>query len=395
MKFSKLLPKHFCPSFGPREITLKRQLYTSSSFLTASAFPPHINALIARSTKSPLFPYSYTVYRSFHSSKKTLKPQSSKHTNYQEVSSIKHLPSSHSVLSFFDNPFSSSQNSDKTFSTPQNSLDSLALIHGASGIAKHTNKFVSTAKDKQYFSVCCGEDSFFRRHDSLGVADGVGSWRNVDSDKFLANSALYSRKLMHYAYTELEKHDNIKDVNPTKIMQASYEQSIRDCTLERVVGSSTALIAVLRDDELRITNIGDCGICIIRHNSVIFRNEEQQHSFNYPFQLGIYSCDKPKDSQEFKVNIQKGDVVVIGSDGIFDNLYEEDILEEITKFTHSQQGGLEVDPQVISDALAWRAKNVSEDINHVSPFQGRAMQEGLYYQGGKKDDISVLVAIVV
>ncbi|CAG8466869.1 16064_t:CDS:2, partial [Racocetra fulgida] len=295
---------------------------------------------------------------------------------YQEVSSIKHVPSSHSTLSFFDNPFSPSRTSDTLFSKPW------ALIHGASGIAKHTNKFVSTANDKQYFSVCCGEDS---------VADGVGSWRNVDSDKFLANSALYSRKLMHYAYTELEKHDNIKDVNPTKIMQASYEQSIRDCTLEGVVGSSTALIAVLRDDELRITNIGDCGICIIRHNSVIFRNEEQQHSFNYPFQLGIYSCDKPKDSQEFTVKVQKRDVVVIGSDGIFDNLYEDDILEEITKFTHSQGD----DPQVISDALAWRAKAASEDVNNVSPFQSRAMQEGLYYQGGKKDDISVLVAVVV
>ncbi|CAG8500535.1 36298_t:CDS:2 [Racocetra persica] len=386
MQFSKLLPKNFCPSFGPREITLKRQHYTSSPFLTASTFTSRIEALITRSTKSPLFSFSYTVHRSLHSTKKTSKPQSSNHTKYQEVSSIKHIPSSHSTLSLFDNPFSPSRTSDTLFSKP------LALIHGASGIAKHTNKFVSTANDKQYFSVCCGEDSFFRRHDSLGVADGVGSWRNVDSDKFLANSALYSRKLMHYAYTELEKHDNIKDVNPTKIMQASYEQSIRDCTLEGVVGSSTALIAVLRDDELRITNIGDCGICIIRHNSIIFRNEEQQHSFNYPFQLGIYSCDKPKDSQEFTVKVQKRDVVVIGSDGIFDNLYEEDILEEITKFTHSQQGD---DLQVISDALAWRAKAASEDVNNVSPFQSRAMQEGLYYQGGKKDDISVLVAVVV
>ncbi|CAG8546291.1 phosphatase 2C-like domain-containing protein [Gigaspora rosea] len=385
MKFSKLLQKNFYPSFGSREITstVKRQLFTSSPFFTASAFPLHFDALITHPTKSPLFPFRYTIYRSFHSSKKKLNPQSSKHTKYQEVSSIKHVSSSHSVLSFLDKPFSSSQNS-------------LSLIHGASGIAKHTNKFVSTVKDKQYFSVCCGEDSFFRRHDSLGVADGVGGWRNVDSDEFLiANSALYSRKLMHYAYTELEKYNNVKDVNPTKIMQASYEQSIRDCTLEGVVGSSTALIAVLRDDELRITNIGDCGLCVIRHNNIIFRNEEQQHSFNYPFQLGIYSYDKPKDSQEFTIKIQKGDLIVIGSDGIFDNLYEEDILEEIAQFTNPQQGGLRVDPQVISDSLAWRAKAASEDINHESPFQSRAMQEGLYYQGGKKDDISVLVASII
>lgn len=48
---------------------------------------------------------------------------------------------------------------------------------------------------------------------------------------------------------------------------------------------------------------------------------------------------------------------------------------------------------MISDALAWKAKQASvEDIS--SPFQYRAHQEGLPYQGGKRDDISVLVAIV-
>ncbi|KAG0310967.1 hypothetical protein BG000_006853, partial [Podila horticola] len=53
------------------------------------------------------------------------------------------------------------------------------------------------------------------------------------------------------------------------------------------------------------------------------------------------------------------------------------------------------EPSVISEALAKRAKNVSEDTrHHGSPFQSRAMQEGLYYQGGKQDDMSVLVAIV-
>ncbi|KAI8875121.1 hypothetical protein K501DRAFT_280675 [Backusella circina FSU 941] len=52
-------------------------------------------------------------------------------------------------------------------------------------------------------------------------------------------------------------------------------------------------------------------------------------------------------------------------------------------------------PQTISDALAHRAKVVSEDPdNPTSPFQVRAMHEGLYYQGGKADDISVIVAIV-
>ena len=82
----------------------------------------------------------------------------------------------------------------------------------------------------------------------------------------------------------------------------------------------------------------------------------------------------------------------MGSDGIFDNLFEQDILEEITQFSY--QGGLKVDPQIISDTLAWKAKIASKDLNFHSPFQSRAMQEGLYYNGGKRDDISVIVAVI-
>jgi serine/threonine protein phosphatase PrpC len=150
------------------------------------------------------------------------------------------------------------------------------------------------------------------------------------------------------------------------------------------------LIAILREDELRIANLGDCSIGVIRYNEFIFRNEEQQHSFNYPYQLGTGSLETPKDSQQFTVKIQKGDIIVMGSDGIYDNLFEDDILEEI--ISCQKQHGL--NPQIISDNLAWRAKIVSNDTSNDTPFQSRAMQEGLYYQGGKRDDISVLVAIV-
>ncbi|KAG0214000.1 hypothetical protein BGX33_002560 [Mortierella sp. NVP41] len=344
-----------------------------------------------------------------------------------------------------------------------------------------------------------------------------------------ANPALYSRKLMHYAFVELEKYDNIEEeafydyfnVNPVQILQKSYEQSAIDAKKEGLIGSSTACLAILRDDELRIANLGDCGVSIIRRNEFIFRTEEQQHSFNYPYQLGTGSTDSPTDAQVFTVKVESGDIVVMGTDGIFDNLFDEDILEEVvrcvegidpnqnqnpfgtgkpspsallsgkgvgglwsklastssstiaaiagSKSTATDSAGsadknetlddleetakernldstselspiaaaaiiaaessalplsaalnslnpssfhvnptataayLEKkqyerkipEPSVISDALAKRAKNVAEDTrHHGSPFQSRAMQEGLYYQGGKQDDMSVLVAII-
>ncbi|KAF9953695.1 hypothetical protein BGZ70_000149, partial [Mortierella alpina] len=411
--------------------------------------------------------------------------------------------------SFFDQPF-------------QQTRHNYVFAHGASGFAKHPGKAptLTPEEDRAYLSVQVGEDSYFRRHDALGVADGVGGWSGTTG----ANPALYSRKLMHYAFLELEKYDNIEEeafydyfnVNPVQILQKSYEQSARDAKQEGLIGSSTACLAILRDDELRIANLGDCGVSIIRRNEFIFRTEEQQHSFNYPYQLGTGSTDSPTDAQVFTVKVESGDIVVMGTDGIFDNLFDEDILEEVVRCVNGgvdsnqtqnpfgtgkpspttsgrgvgglwsgltsklastaitgksavgeaapsspskepEEGSAESlaslfndpdfdtdssselspiaaaaiaaaassalplsaslypssrshnlasaaaaaylrkipEPSVISDALAKRAKNVSEDTrHHGSPFQSRAMQEGLYYQGGKQDDMSVVVAVI-
>ncbi|KAG9293926.1 hypothetical protein G9A89_019264 [Geosiphon pyriformis] len=356
---------------------------------------------ISRSSSNPLLLSPNVIRRSFHtyspsqtqSTPRTFTSYSPKPQKIFETPSAIRPTNSvpPSIFDIFDKPFSTTRKS-------------LVFSHGASGIPKRQEKLVSNSSDGKYLSIGCGEDSFFRRHDSLGVADGVGGWRHAPPmEHVIADSSLYSRKLMHYALIELDKYDNIdnekfyhyNDADPLNIMGKSYEQTVRDCALEGFIGSSTALIAVLRGDELRIANLGDCGITIIRHNDIIFRNEEQQHSFNYPYQLGIGPAfDLPTDAQTFTVKIKCGDVVIMGSDGVFDNLFDEDIVEEVRQFTNAAQRGLPIEPQTLSDALAWRAKGVSEDLNNSSPFQCRASQEGMYYQGGKMDDISVLVAVV-
>jgi hypothetical protein len=51
--------------------------------------------------------------------------------------------------------------------------------HAASGFAKQGRTLcVSPEESNQYFSVQVGEDSYFKRYNALGVADGVGGWRN-------------------------------------------------------------------------------------------------------------------------------------------------------------------------------------------------------------------------
>lgn len=82
--------------------------------------------------------------------------------------------------------------------------------------------------------------------------------------------------------------------------------------------------------------------------------------------------------------------MVLGTDGVFDNLFDEEILEEVVRHVASRTGvsiggqrprNTRIEPQAIADALARRARSVSEDSRNAnSPFQSRAVQEGLYYQ---------------
>lgn len=109
--------------------------------------------------------------------------------------------------------------------------------------------------------------------------------------------------------------------------------------------------------------------------------------------------------KQFTVKIEEGDIVILGSDGLFDNLYDDEILEEVQNCIDQQTNAGEdsgedgdqksiihqVAPQSISDALAWRAKIVSEDPdNPSSPFQVRAMHEGLYYQVPRAEEHMLL-----
>ncbi|GAA5807642.1 hypothetical protein MFLAVUS_001012 [Mucor flavus] len=288
------------------------------------------------------------------------------------------------------------------------SKKSFELSHGAAGFAKkrytpvHTHTFHSSVTSQ------VGEDAYFRRSDAIGVADGIGGWSETTG----SNSALYSSQLMQFANEEMDRFEDTEDpyffqyneANPLDILKQSYEKSLTEAKKTNVLGSTTACIAVLRHDELRVANIGDCGISIIRNNHYVFRSEEQQHAFNFPYQLGIRSRDQPSHAQSFTVKVKKGDIIVMGSDGLYDNLFDKHILELVKQhvLANTIPGTAQraprvrnLQPQILSDILANAAKETSELSRRVdTPFQRRAMEEGLYVEGGKADDISVVVAIV-
>ncbi|KAJ2450676.1 hypothetical protein EV183_004129 [Coemansia sp. RSA 2336] len=304
---------------------------------------------------------------------------------------------------------------------------SFMFAHAATGIPKHTERIPLQGREgEEELATSVGEDAFFHRGDALGIADGVGGWAGVAD----ADPALFARRLMHHVCREVQRYEDIDDelfsayyeAAPVDVLRRAYEITADEMRARAVRGSSTACVVVLRGDELRVANLGDCGLTVVRQGDMVYRTEEQQHSFNFPYQLGTEPhADAPSDAQVFRLKVQKGDIVVVGSDGVFDNLFDEDILEEVARHVPPAMraagepllcGALlpaepkcaepkfalpqfHVDPAAISSAIARRARLVSEDTRYAeSPFQMRAMQEGLYYQGGKRDDITVVVAVV-
>ena len=150
-----------------------------------------------------------------------------------------------------------------------------------------------------------------------------------------------------------------------------------------------------------------------------------QHAFNFPLQLGTHSRDEPmKDARRYDVDVGRGDIVVVGSDGLMDNLvrsfaldlcgspadqrqFDEEILDILNGFAPPSSASLNIhsqpptppasrpssptsslpafSPQKVSEALCKRARAVSEQITATTPFMERAIDEGIDFVGGKKD----------
>lgn len=90
----------------------------------------------------------------------------------------------------------------------------------------------------------------------------------------------------------------------------------------------------------------------------------------------------------------------MGTDGLFDNLYDPDIeaclkpnvvvgkkAAEVTEQVFDL-----VNPEETANCMAKKAYALSKDRSYVSPFADEAMKCGKRYVGGKEDDITVIVS---
>lgn len=202
---------------------------------------------------------------------------------------------------------------------------------------------------------------------------------------------------------------------------------------------------------LRLTSclcysLGDSGFLILSPGKVAARSEAQTHAFNTPYQLSkipprmqaqhaIFGGSKqlsetPKDADVEHHQVRHGDIVLFATDGVWDNLSAQDILQIVTKVMEEQgywfrshnfpgaeallnasrisQIARSLSPErkeemenflpaLLAQAVMREAKVAGLDTRRNGPFAKEVNmwypQEG--WQGGKPDDIAVVVGIAV
>ncbi|GAU30887.1 hypothetical protein TSUD_15730 [Trifolium subterraneum] len=227
-----------------------------------------------------------------------------------------------------------------------------------------------------------GEDAHFICADEqvIGVADGVGGWA-----KRGVNAGVFARELVSNLVRAIKKSVNSEgSFNPLNVLKKAHSKTMAK-------GSSTVCIIALNDEALNAINLGDSGFIVIRDGNVIFKSPVQQHSFNYPYQLGSdKNCDLPSSGEVFTVHVEPGDVVVAGTDGLFDNLYTDDIAALVVCAIIDR-----LEPQVTAQMIAALAQQQALNKNWLSPFSAAAREVGHHYRGGKRDDITVVVSYIL
>ncbi|KAK5150008.1 Protein phosphatase 2C 7 [Recurvomyces mirabilis] len=292
-----------------------------------------------------------------------------------------------------------------------------------------------------------GEDAFFaatiggsEHHVAFGVADGVGGWQDsgVDPSEFShgLSGLMAGTAYLHEGLTEG------KNARPQDLMQVAYDAVIGNPRI--LAGGCTASLAVASaDGSMESANLGDSGFLIIGPGKVAHRSEAQTHAFNTPYQLSkvpakmqaqhaifggsTHLSETPKQADVEKHKLKHGDIVVFATDGVWDNLSAQDTLGIVTRVMEEQGGWFKSHnfagaetllnesmvrslpraitetsdeqylPGLLATAVMREAKTAGLDQKRNGPFarevQMRFPQEG--WQGGKPDDIAVVVCIAV
>jgi len=238
---------------------------------------------------------------------------------------------------------------------------------------------------------------------------------------FQANT-IYTTKKIESNTSEYDKKVFEKTVDPLRILSVAYEK-VAD------IGSSTATVIALNRTKIEAVNLGDSGFLhfSLKNGQYEVKNEskEQQHEFNVPYQLsrlpgstyfaemklkglvkearklerileGNKICkDNPEAADKYEYEVADGDIIVVGTDGLFDNLSPTEIKKIINT---SMVNVRRIVPRVskeIADRLVAAAYRKSKLPIVSTPFKKKYKEmENELWEQGKEDDITAVIGVI-
>ncbi|QLQ80925.1 hypothetical protein HG537_0E02800 [Torulaspora globosa] len=246
-----------------------------------------------------------------------------------------------------------------------------------------------------------GEDSYFVAAGAAGdayagVADGVGGWAEHGYD-----SSAISRELC----LAMSDFSSLAGVRPKQLIEMGYRR-VRDEQIVKVGGTTAIAAHFRRDGILEVANLGDSWCGVFRDAKLVFKTKFQTVGFNAPYQLAIipepmvkearknggsYIQNSPSDADEYKFQLTKGDVVLLATDGVTDNISYEDI----QLFLRDNEQKISTDLLAVSQDFVNKVAKLSKDPNYPSVFaQEISKLTSKDYRGGKEDDITVVMVRV-
>jgi protein phosphatase PTC7 len=344
-----------------------------------------------------------------------------------------------------------------------------ALLGNFTNILSHPPELLHIMSD-------FGEDAFFSSctsdHSCMGVADGVGGWNSMGINPSLFAWALmdnckyYSETMsppmpwnvLQEAYDTVVNSGEIEAGSSTACLVAldrkngvlhganlgdsgfvvfRFNREIANVTPSgrRRSGSEGDLkqhITTNYFSSLSADNYEDAHYQYLDEQSplleVVHESKENQHYFNAPYQLALlpqglsdaqkrlFMSDPPERANRSSFGpLMNGDLIVMCTDGVFDNMFMDDIIQIIMEeledlfmdgsvFTTLPSQNEEEFRQVIQDRIQRTTERLVSEAarfslsKRQSPFALESRLQRMpdsFYEGGKVDDATVLCAMVI
>lgn len=139
-------------------------------------------------------------------------------------------------------------------------------------------------------------------------------------------------------------------------------------------------------------NLGDSSYLWLRKSGLdlekLYRAKEQTQGFNFPLQVGT-NGNNPTEGDIRTHDVQENDIFILATDGLFDNVYERDVISIVRPFIKHTDEIIDLD--LVAEMIAQKAEDLSKDPKYISPFARDAHDHYYDFVGGKEDDVTVVV----